>query len=263
MAIDPRHLKPADLARLLNSTALGAVIGERQLHRHRTRAGFRIGDGKSVDLLRYLAWLMDQVHTPVEPRNATKDYAAHREAMREKARMESESGRDIGDLPPVEQPERKSAARISFQAFCSSYFPEIFALPFSEDHRKVITKTEQAVLQGGLFALAMPRGSGKSSLAECACLWAVLYGHRDFVVLIGSDEGHAADMLDSMKAELDTNDLLLADFPEVTFPIRCLEGIAHRANGQLYRGERTHIGWTAKEIILPTIPGSPASGAIA
>jgi hypothetical protein len=262
MAIDPRHLKPADLARLLNSTALGAVIGERQLHRHRTRAGFRIGDGKSVDLLRYLAWLVDQVHAPVVPKDAVKDYAAHREAMRERARQESESGRDIGDLPSVERPDRKAAARQSFQAFCTNYFPEVFALPFSEDHRTVIAKTEQAVLHGGLFALAMPRGSGKSSLAECACLWAVLYGHRDFVVLIGSDEGHAADMLDSMKAELDTNDLILADFPEVVFPIRCLEGIAHRANGQLYRGERTHIGWTAKEIVLPTIPGSAGSGAI-
>jgi hypothetical protein len=51
MGVDPRHLRPADLARLLNSTGVGTVIAERQLHRHRTRAGFRIGDGKSVDLL--------------------------------------------------------------------------------------------------------------------------------------------------------------------------------------------------------------------
>ena len=42
MAIDPRKLKPGELARLLNSTPLGEVISERQLHRHRTRAGFRV-----------------------------------------------------------------------------------------------------------------------------------------------------------------------------------------------------------------------------
>ena len=42
MAIDPRQLKPGELARLLNSTPLGEVISERQLHRHRTRAGFRV-----------------------------------------------------------------------------------------------------------------------------------------------------------------------------------------------------------------------------
>jgi hypothetical protein len=262
MAVDPRHLRPADAARLLNSTSLGAVLSERQLHRHRTRAGFRVGDGKTIDMVRYLAWLADEAHAPREIPDAATSYAAHREAMREKARLESESGRDIGDLPPVENPTRKSTAERSFRAFCESYFPDIFALPFSDDHLTVIAKTEQAVLHGGLFALAMPRGSGKTSIAECACLWAILYGHREFVCLIGSDEQHASDMLESLKTELDTNERILADFPEVAFPIQCLDGIAHRANGQLYRGERTHIGWTAKEIILPTIPDSKAGGAI-
>ncbi|MGQ9918686.1 MAG: terminase gpA endonuclease subunit [Bryobacteraceae bacterium] len=127
---------------------------------------------------------------------------------------------------------------------------------------KVIAKIEQAVLRGGLFAMAMPRGAGKSSIAETACLWAVLYGHREFVCLIGSDEGHAIDMLESIKMELDGNELLLQDFPEAVYPIRCLEGIANRCAGQLYQGQRTHIGWTAREIVLPAIPGSRASGAI-
>ncbi len=54
----------------------------------------------------------------------------------------------------------------------------------------------------------------------------------------------------------------LADFPEVCFPIQALDGISNRANGQLYQGKRTQIGWTAKEIVLPTIAGSNASGAI-
>ena len=70
------------------------------------------------------------------------------------------------------------------------------------------------------------------------------------------------DMLDSIKTELDGNDLLLQDYPEVIYPIQSLDGIANRCNGQLYQGQRTHIGWTAKEIVLPTMPGSTASGAI-
>ena len=61
------------------------------------------------------------------------------------------------------------------------------------------------------------------------------------------------DMLESIKMELEGNELLLADFPEVVFPIQRLDGIANRCNGQLYNGERTHIGWTAKEIVLPTM----------
>ena len=101
--------------------------------------------------------------------------------------------------------------------------------------------------------MAMPRGSGKTTICECACIWAVLNGHRDFVCLIGSDEGHAMDMLESIKTELDGNDLLLADFPEVVHPIQSLDGIANRCSGQLYSGDRTHIGWTAKDIVLPTM----------
>ncbi len=146
--------------------------------------------------------------------------------------------------------------------FCEAYFPQTFHLAWSPDHLKVIAKIEQAVLHGGLFAMAMPRGSGKTTICECACIWAALFGHRDFVCLIGSDEGHAMDMLDSIKTELDGNDLLLEGFPEVVYPIRCLDGIANRASGQLFGGQRTHIGWTAREIVLPTMPGSQGSGAI-
>ena len=137
-----------------------------------------------------------------------------------------------------------------------------FHLPWSADHLKVMAKIEEAVLRGGLFAMAMPRSSGKTTLCECACIWALLYGHREFVALIGSDEGHAMGMLESIKMELEGNERLLEDFPEVVYPIHCLDGIANRCAGQLYRGQRTHIGWTAREIVLPTMPDSRASGAI-
>ncbi|HHK42053.1 MAG TPA: hypothetical protein ENJ50_06500, partial [Planctomycetaceae bacterium] len=172
------------------------------------------------------------------------------------------AGRDIGELPDVKDLDCKTRAASDFRFFCESYFPLTFHLAWSPDHLKVIERIEQAVLRGGLFAMAMPRGSGKTTICECACIWAVLYGHREFVCLIGSDEGHAMDMLDSIKMELDGNDLLLEDFPEVAFPIQCLDGIANRCKGQLYKGERTHIGWTAREIVLPTIADSKASGAI-
>lgn len=260
-AIDPRKLRPADLAKLLNSTPLGTVINERQLYRHRTQAGFRLGDGKHVDLFRYVAWLVELRHAP-KPEKDTDPYATLKERARARNAAIALAGRDIGELPAVMNPERKERASRDFTYFCEEYFPFTFHLAWSPDHLKVISKIEQAVLHGGLYAMAMPRGSGKTSICECACIWAVLYGHRDFVCLIGSDEGHAMDMLESIKTELDSNDLLLEDFPEVVFPIQCLDGIANRCSGQLYQGQRTHIGWTAKEIVLPTIEDSKASGAI-
>lgn len=262
--VDPRRLKPTDLCRLLNSTPLGEVISERQLHRHRTRAGYRIGDGKTVDLFRYVAWLVSVRHAPKPEADPTQltGYDAIKEQANERNRRLSLSGRNIGEMPPVVNVERKAMASASFQGFCETYFPQTFHLPWSDDHLKVIAKIEKAVLEGGLFAMAMPRGSGKTTLCETACLWAILIGAREYVCLIGSDEDHAASMLESIKSELENNELLLEDFPEAVYAIHCLEGIHQRAGGQLYNGAKTHIGWTAKRIVMPTIPGSKAAGAI-
>lgn len=262
MATDLRKLRPFEFVRLLNSTPLGEVISERTLHRHRLQAGFRIGAGRHVDLFRYIAWAFDQKHSPREQMDPTVAYAQLKRQAAEKARGISEAGRDIGDIPQVDNVERRRAAQTSFKKFCEGYFPLTFNLPWSADHIKVMAKVEQSVLHGGLFAMATPRGFGKSSLAECASLWATLYGHRDFVCLIGASEVHAQEMLESIKMELGGNEALLADFPEVCYPIRALGGIANRCSGQLHNGERTHIGWTASEVVLPTMMGSLASGAV-
>ena len=69
-------------------------------------------------------------------------------------------------------------------------------------------------------------------------------------------------MLDSVKAEVEMNELLAADFPEVCYPIEKLDGIVNRTAGQLCNGKRTYITWTAKKIVLPTVPKSKSSGAI-
>ena len=251
-AIDIRKLRPVELCRLLNSTPLGEVIGEREIYRHRARVGFRIGDGRHIDLFRYVAWLMEVRHTP-KPPPEVDPYAATKERARAHAATISLAGRDIGKLPDPVDPVRRFKAKSDFRYFCELYFPLTFHLPWCQDHLRVIAKIEEAVLNGGLFAMAMPRGSGKTVLAETACLWAILYGHRDFVCLVGSDEGHAMDMLESIKTELDGNELLADDFPDVCFPIQCLDGIANRCSGQLYQEERTHIGWTARDIVLPTL----------
>ncbi len=250
--IDPRKLRPSELCRLLNSTPLGEVLSERQLHRHRVRAGLRIGDARHVDLLRYVAWLVQVRHT-TRPESDDDPYEAVKERAHARNQAISLAGRDIGQLPDTINVARRCRSANDFRFFCESYFPRTFSLPWSPDHLKVIAKIEQAVLRGGLFAMAMPRGSGKTTICECACIWAVLNGHREFVCLIGSDEGHAMDMLDSIKMELDGNDLLLTDYPEVVHPIQSLDGIANRCNGQLYQGERTHIGWTARDVVLPTL----------
>ena len=262
--INPSNMRVVDVARLLNSTSFGFVLAQARLYREFNRVGFRIGSSenpRNINLLKYIAWMFDRKHTPEETSGA-RSYEDRRNAERDRQAEQSLAGRDIGPLPEVVNPGRKAACERNFQLFCESYFPETYALAWSPDHLKVIEKIETAVLRGGLFALALPRGSGKTTITESAALWSMLYGHREFVVLIGATESAALELLDSLKTELEVNERLAEDFPEVCYPVAQLEGIANRCAGQLYKGERTRITWTSNEIVLPTVEGSRASGII-
>ena len=262
--INPSNMRVVDVARLLNSTSFGFVLAQARLYREFNRVGFRIGSSenpRNINLLKYIAWMFDRKHTPEETSGA-RSYEDRRNAERDRQAEQSLAGRDIGQLPEVVNPDRKAACERNFQLFCESYFPETYSLAWSPDHLKVIEKIETAVLRGGLFALALPRGSGKTTITESAALWSMLYGHREFVVLIGATESAALELLDSLKTELEVNERLAEDFPEVCYPVAQLEGIANRCAGQLYKGERTRITWTSNEIVLPTVEGSRASGII-
>ena len=262
MPMNPTKLKPIEIVRIVNTTPLNAVLNDRQLRRHRDRAGFRISDdgGQTVNLFKYAAWLRSELM--VRQSMTPLTYEEKKNAARNRNLALAMAGRDIGELPEVVNPERKKRARLDFRFFCEQYFPEIFTLPWSDDHLKVIKKIETAVLKGGLFAMALPRGSGKTALTETAAIWAMLYGHREFIVLIGATESAALELLDSLMTELEVNEHLAADFPETIYPIQQLDGIANRCAGQLYHGERTRITWTSNEIVLPTIKGSAASGIV-
>lgn len=199
--------------------------------------------------------------SPLKP-HASASYDAHKDRSRQRQATLSRTGRDIGPIPAVADPARRAASLADFELFCRTYFPHTFQLDFCDDHRRAIRKIELAVKTGRLFAFSMPRGFGKTSLCESSAIWAALQGSRRFVALIGASAAAAAEMLDSIKAELESNELLAADFPEACYPIVRIEGLANRCHGQLCQGERTHISWTSTKIVLPTIPGSQASGAI-
>lgn len=64
MALNPRSLKPKELARLLNSTPLGEVATERKVLSRITKAGFGVSsvdrEKNRVDIFRYLAWMFGE-----------------------------------------------------------------------------------------------------------------------------------------------------------------------------------------------------------
>ena len=258
-AINPRRLQPSVLARLLNSVGQGEVISERQLRRHRNRAGYTIGDARTVDLFRYAAWLTLEYF---RPREEPQSYEEVKRRQSDRNADLVRAAQDIGELPTVVNPERRAACEASFKAFCETYFADVFYFQWSPDHLRVVEKIEKAVRTGGLFAMAMPRGSGKTVLCQTAVVWAALIGATPFVCLIAASAERGRDLLENIMVWLETNPLLADDFPEVCYPIRCLERITNRQKGQKYRGEPTRIEWTSDKIVLPTVEGSRASGVV-
>ena len=183
---------------------------------------------------------------------------------RVKARQDEfvRASQEIGELPPVADARRKEVCRGSFRCFCEEYFADAFALGWSSDHLKAIGKIEVAVKEGGLFALAMPRGSGKTTLCMVAVMWAALYGYSAFVVLVAASADRARSLLENIKVWLETNPVLLEDFPEVCVPVRALERIVLRQKGQKYMGEPTRIEWLSDRVVLPFIPGADSAGVV-
>ena len=196
------------------------------------------------------------------PRSALPPDDAGRDARLRHARRQVESVREIGAIPPVVDQERRDFCEHDLPSFLTTYMSETFCDPWSEGHLSILRVLEAGALKGGRCADAVYRGFGKSSIAEGAAMWAVLYGHRRFVPIIGADKDAAKDNLDSIQAGFEASDILLADFPEVCYPIRRLEGIAQRCHGQLHLGKHTHIEWRAETMVLPMIPGSRCAGSI-
>jgi hypothetical protein len=190
----------------------------------------------------------------------TVDITLRRATQAAARRERTRQGQDIGKLPKCKNPARRAECMASFEKFCKTYSPEIFYLPWSKDLRKVIAKIERVVIDHDKVAVAMPRGSGKSALCRSAILWAVLSGRHSFVVLIGATAPQGSAAVEWFKKALSENRLLLEDFPEVCFPLKLLENEPRRCLGQRYKGAKTNIRWGKDQIVLPTIPGSVASG---
>lgn len=190
----------------------------------------------------------------------TQSYEDKKAEAALRQRLLSAKGREISPIPKAVKPKRRSACKKDFRKFCETYYAQVFCFDWSEDHLLVIDRMQRAVIDGELFALAMPRGSGKTSLCRAAAVWALLYGYRRYVVLFGATDTKANKLLENIKIDLETNDLLLQDFPEVCYPIRRLERISARSKGQTVNGTPTLIEMTSNVIVLPTTPKSCSGG---
>lgn len=191
--------------------------------------------------------------------------SAKYEKVKERARVASAlrslSGREISPLPVVVSYQRRTRCCRSLLDFLLTYFPNKFKKPFGACHYRFIEELQRVIENGGKQALAMPRGTGKTTITTCSAVWALLTGKRRFIVVVSANTKEARKLLKSIATILTASPVLAEDFPEVCYPLQKLRGSALLARGQLFYNDPTNIQLTADSIRLPTIRFSQCSGA--
>lgn len=161
------------------------------------------------------------------------------------------TGREIGPLECIADMTRRQSCRRSPLKFGQTYFSEHVYRQPSPDHREVWEEAKRAILKRGRYAFAMPRGYGKSSIMRICILWAVLYGLVKYVLIITSEIGLGTDFLGMIADELQDNELLRADFPE----LKCfyaLDGEPRKQGGQTVNGKKTKLLLSTECVQFPS-----------
>ncbi len=190
------------------------------------------------------------------------DYEKKKETEAARQRTKSAAGREIGEIPPCLDPELRAKCEESLEFFALTCFPGKFTLKLAQLQRDYIHRLEYAIRSGGRICDAMPRGTGKTTIARVAVIWAILCGYSSYALLVGATGKDTNQNIDSLKNSLTTNKKLAELWPEACYPFAALKQTSQRANGQTCQGEPTHIRYRKDVVVFPTIQGSKCSGAI-
>lgn len=120
------------------------------------------------------------------------------------------------------QKARKAKAEKDLDFFNRTYFPHYFTKPSSRLH-KYFAERYPAMInravetgEGDKEANAAPRGNAKSTSGTFGLpLWAAAFKKRKFPLLVSETQNQGEDFLSFIKIELETNERLQQDFPEL------------------------------------------------
>ena len=227
------------------------------------RAAARREADEKANLAAWLSHATRQVGEPFADR-ASSDLERqhrHRAAMRE-----------IGFLPRIRHRRVREAYRFDLLGFGLAYcrgeyegMQPLLKRPPSPRMQRFVKALEQTILHGGLKHVRWPRGKGKSTWVKIAIMWAALYGHKRFMVVVEKTKGMAQIVVEEIWKRIMTAPNIVADFPEFAIPMRDVALTPQRIRVQTYQGRPTYIKmdvsrfWYYK---LPTMVGHPNTGAI-
>lgn len=152
------------------------------------------------------------------------------------------------DTDPQASKVRRERAWNDYEFFCRTYFPHYVPTAFFSLFQQFIFKRLPEVIDGptdGREVHQAPRGEAKSTYeTQLGSLWCIVTGRKHMIGIIMNTEEQAAEMLESIKAELDTNPRLAMDFPEA-----CGRGRVWQATTIVTANNRkVRIGGTGKKI---------------
>ena len=127
---------------------------------------------------------------------------------------------------------RRMCAIADYQFFCQTYFPHYVPTPHFSLFQQFLFKRLPEVIDSptdGREVHEAPRGEAKSTYeTQLGSLWSICRAlfieelglpskaRKHMIVIVMNTEEQAAEMLESIKAELDTNPRLAMDFPDAT-----------------------------------------------
>ncbi|MDR0673350.1 MAG: phage terminase large subunit [Zoogloeaceae bacterium] len=115
---------------------------------------------------------------------------------------------------------RRERASRDYRFFCQTYFPHyVPTAHFSAFHEFIFARLPEVIdgIADGREVHEAPRGEAKSTYeTQLGTLWCVATKRKNMIGILMNTEEQAAEMLESIKAELDTNPRLLMDFPDAT-----------------------------------------------
>ena len=182
-------------------------------------------------------------------------------------------GREIGAIPRCRHRRVREACRFDLLRFGLTYGMEKFEAmkkPLlkrrpSPRMERFVRQLQDKILHGGLKHVRWPRGKGKTTWVKIAIIWAALYGHKFFMVVVEKIKGLAFVVVDEIWNRIHLSPRLSADFPEFAVPMHDVMLSPQRMRVQTCNGKPTFMKQDVSRFHyykLPTVDGYPNTGAI-
>lgn len=182
--------------------------------------------------------------------NRTDERTSQRDLMARKRK----SDRDIQPRP-VKDPARREACYLDDKLFLQTYLPDVFYSPFTSSQEQFIVDCGRAIKYGTSKAMAMPRGSGKSTIVKYLQLKYALYRQLKFPLILAATTSKGDQILRDIKAKLrsPTNQYLHEDFPFETSICRYIAPAPSRARSATWGGLPVRVEWGPHHVLLPSL----------